>query len=57
MENKTGQKVDVQSIVEAPDIHILGRSSSSIADQMKFNECRLQLLSDLLSSRVVQETQ
>ncbi len=47
MEVKTGRKVDVQSVVEAPEIHILGRSSSSIEDQLKFNECRVQSLADL----------
>lgn len=49
MEAKTGRKVDVQSVVEAPQIHILGRSSSSIEDQLKFNVCRVQSLADLAS--------
>ncbi len=47
MEAKVGKKVDVQSVVEAPEIHILGRSTSSIEDQLKFNECRVQSLQDL----------
>ena len=40
MEQKTGVRIDVQAIVEQPEIHIIGRSGASISDQMLFNECR-----------------
>jgi len=40
MEQKTGVYMDVQGIVEQPEVHIVGRSSSSTAEQMMFNECR-----------------
>lgn len=47
MEATTGRKVDVQSLVELPEIHIIGRSTSSIEDQLKFNECRVESLADM----------
>ncbi|KAL5510055.1 hypothetical protein EMCRGX_G005525 [Ephydatia muelleri] len=39
--------VDVQSIVERPELHILGRSSSSLEDQASFNQCRLDCIKEL----------
>ena len=44
VEQKLGVKLDVQAIVEHPEVHIIGRSSSSIADQMLFNKCRQECL-------------
>ena len=39
--------VDVQSIVERPELHILGRSTSSLEDQALFNQCRLDCVKEL----------
>ena len=39
--------VDVQSIVEKPELHILGRSTSSPDDQALFNQCRLDCIKEL----------
>ena len=44
---KTGKDIDVQSTVEIPEIHILGRSSSSIDDQSLFSACRNECLREL----------
>ena len=38
-------KIDLQSSVETPELHILGRSSSSIEDQAMFSSCRNDCLS------------
>ena len=38
-------KIDLQSTVETPELHILGRSSSSIEDQAMFSSCRNDCLS------------
>lgn len=40
-------KIDVQSTVEAPELHILGRSASTIDDQALFSSCRNECLSTL----------
>lgn len=40
-------KIDIQSTVEAPELHILGRSSSSIDDQALFSSCRNECLGTL----------
>jgi len=45
----TGKVVDVESLVEQPYIHMLGRSSSTIEDQAKFHIFRLQCIQDLSS--------
>lgn len=42
--HQKGVHVDVPTIVETPEVHILGRSSSSIADQRMFNDCRRESL-------------
>lgn len=47
MEQKTGVYMDVQGIVEQPEVHIVGRSSSSTAEQMMFNECRQECLKEI----------
>ena len=39
MEQKTGVYMDVQGIVEQPEVHIVGRSSSSIAEQTMSSMC------------------
>lgn len=44
---KLERKIDVQSTIETPELHILGRSSSSIEDQALFSACRNECLSDL----------
>ena len=46
-EKVSDSKFDVQSTVEAPELHILGRSSSSLEDQAHFTECRNECLSKL----------
>ena len=38
---------DVQSIIERPELHILGRSSSSLEDQALFNQCHLDCIKEL----------
>ena len=40
MEQRTGFRMNVQTLVERPEIHIIGRSGASITDQMQFNQCR-----------------
>ena len=47
VEKQTRIKVDVPNLIEKPEIHILGRSTSSLEDQMLYNECRRQCLQDL----------
>ena len=44
------KSLDVQSIVEQPEIYILGRSSSSIEHQAMFTECRKEDLLEMSSS-------
>lgn len=39
-----GENIDVQTFVEDPEIYILGRSSSSLHDQMQYIECRRECL-------------
>ena len=39
-----GREIDVQSTIEAPEVHIIGRSSSSLEDQALFNACRKECL-------------
>lgn len=46
------KNIDVQGTVETPEVHILGRSSSSLEDQALFSACRnecLKLLDEPLS--------
>ena len=38
---------DVQTIIERPEIHILGRSGSLLQDQALFNNCRLECIQEL----------
>ena len=47
VERQKGIKVDVPNLVEKPEINILGRSTSSLGDQMLYSECRRQCLQDL----------
>ena len=42
-----GVSIDIQTIVEEPEIHILARSTSSLQDQQMFSECRRQCISQL----------
>ena len=42
-----GNIIDVQSVVDAPEIHILGRSTSSLDDQAAYNSCRKDCITDL----------
>ena len=42
-----GIDIDVPTLVESPEIHILGRSGSSLDDQAEFNATRKQCLHDL----------
>lgn len=44
---KTGEEVDVQSEVEKPEIYIVGRCSSSDAEQLAYIESRLCCLQNL----------
>ena len=39
--------VNVQAIVERPELHIIGRSTSGIEDQRKFIECRRQCMQQM----------
>ncbi len=45
--SKLKKEIDIQSTVEAPAIHILGRSSSSVEDQALFSVTRKECLSML----------
>lgn len=47
VEKNLKKDFDVQSTVEAPEIHIFGRSTSSLEDQATFNACRKQCLKEL----------
>ena len=54
MEERTGVRVDVPTLVEHPEIHIIARSGSSLSDQSLFNMCRqecLQGLSDTICTK------
>ena len=42
-----GNDIDVQSTIEAPELHILGRSTSSLQDQATYNACRKECLEQL----------
>ena len=42
-----GVNIDVPTVVEDPQIHILGRSTSSLSDQAQFIESRRECLLDL----------
>ena len=42
-----GIDIDVPTLVESPEIHILGRSGSSLDNQAEFNTIRKQCLQDL----------
>ena len=42
-----GIDIDVSTLVESPEIHILGRSSFSLDNQAEFNTTRNQFLQDL----------
>ncbi len=44
---KLGKDIDVQSTIEAPELHILGRSTSSLQDQATYNTCRKECLEQL----------
>ena len=39
--------IDVQSIVEKPELHIIARSSASLDDQALFNQSRLECIKEL----------
>ena len=41
--------VDVQSIVEKPELHILARSNATLEDQVLFNKSRLECVKELIS--------
>lgn len=43
-----GADIDVPTTVEEPQVHILGRSSSSFEDQTRFIECRRECLLDMV---------
>jgi len=42
-----GSQLMVQTFVEEPEVHILGRSTSSLQDQLMFSECRRECISEL----------
>ena len=47
-----GKDIDVPMVVEDPEIHNLGRSSSSLCDQMQYIECRRECLLGLAEGLV-----
>ena len=47
---RLGKDIDIQSTVETPELHILGRSSCSIEDQALFSSCRNECVSALSTS-------
>ncbi len=50
-----GVDIDIQTIVETPELHILARSGSSLHDQRMFNECRRQSLAKFSSTIYTKE--
>ena len=42
-----GTNIDVPSVVEQPEIHILGRSESSLEEQSSFTDCRRDGLKEI----------
>ncbi len=46
-DEEIGEDIDVQSTVETPEVHIVGRSSSSVEDQSLFSACRNECISKL----------
>ena len=46
LDNK-GISLDIQTVVEEPEIHILARSASSLQDQQMFSECRKECINKL----------
>lgn len=54
-----GVNKDIRTVVEEPQVHILGRSTSSLDDQIKFIECRSEWLLDMgkvLCTRVAHQS-
>ncbi len=47
MEELFGKSLDVESVVERPQLHIIGRSGSSLDEQAKFNNCRKECLLEM----------
>ena len=47
MKAMKGIDIDVPTLVESPEIHILGRSGSSLVNQAEFNTTRKECLQDL----------
>ena len=45
-----GTAMDVQHIVEEPEVHILARSKSSLQDQTMFTQCRIDCLRNLCAT-------
>ena len=48
----TGEKVNIQSVVEAPSLYIVARSSSSDENQLCYVETRQECLQELSSKAV-----
>ena len=46
-ERKTKRKVDVQTIIESPEVYIVARSSSSDVEQLSYVETRLECLEEI----------
>ena len=46
-ERKTKRKVDVQTIIESPEVYIVARSSSSDLEQLSYVETRLECLEEI----------
>ena len=44
---KTAKVTDVQGIVECPELHIIGRSPSTLKDQLKYVQCRKQCMFEM----------
>ena len=47
-----GVEIDVPTVVEKPEIHILGRSGSSIEHQLMFLETRKECLREMETTTV-----
>ncbi len=52
---KKGLDIDVQTVVEKPEVYILGRSNSSLADQARYNEVRRNDLCSLVTTLKTKE--
>ena len=52
IEENSGRKVNVQEIIEHPELYILGQTDDSLAEKLSYSECRIE---DILSLKNLYE--